>query len=83
MLPFTWSRNWSVSCEDFWIALMIAVFCCASERTCAWTSLSVEAVVESGATVCAAFCAGADEQPTAKITAEAQRTPRAAKRLKA
>ncbi|MGO8702700.1 MAG: hypothetical protein ACLQVA_02695 [Candidatus Brocadiia bacterium] len=53
---------------------MIAVFCCASETTCAWTSLSVEAVVESGATVCVAFCAGADEQPAMFATTHTTNT---------
>ncbi len=73
MLPFTWSRNWSVSWADFWMALTIAVFCCERLSTCAWTSLSAEAVVESGAIVCVGFWTGAVEQPP-RITAKAQRT---------
>ena len=78
MLPFTWSRKASVSCDDFWIALMMAVFCWASETTCACTSFIAEAVVESGAIVCVGFCTGAVEQPAARITAEAQSAPRTA-----
>jgi hypothetical protein len=80
MSPFTWSRNWSLSCADFWIALMIAVFCCASESICAFTSLSVEAVVESGAIVCVGFWDGALEQPTGKRMQSAETRTQSAER---
>jgi len=52
------------------MALMIAVFCCASETVCAWRSFSAALSAEAGAIVCVGFCTGAVEQPKAN-----RRTP--------